>query len=162
MGRSMAISTTSETSDGGHSAAESIILIERRALVRQCFAVCLQRASGYDVLAFLSVDECLQSAEAMKASLVVLCTGDGMKDAEANRQISLLAKGAEHLPLVLISDDEDPDQIVKALEAGCRGFIPTSLPLAVAVEAMRLVKAGGTFVPASSILASGHGSEGVA
>jgi len=41
----MEISTTSETSVGGHSAAESIILIERRALVRQCFAASLQRAS---------------------------------------------------------------------------------------------------------------------
>jgi DNA-binding NarL/FixJ family response regulator len=158
----MEISTTSETSVGGHSAAETIILIEGRALVRQCFADSLKSASGYNVLAFLSVDECLQSAEAMKGSLVVICTGEGMKDAEVNRQLSLLAKGAEHLPLVLISDDEDPNQIVKALEAGCRGFIPTSVPLAVAVEAMRFVKAGGTFVPASSILASRHGSEDVA
>src|SRR4051794_11323923 len=160
MGRSMEISTTSETSVGGHS--ESIVLIERRALVRQCFAASLQRASGYNVLAFLSVDECVQSAEAMKGSLVVLCTGDGMKDAEANRQISRLAKMAEHLPLVLISDDEDPKQIVNALEAGCRGYIPTSVPLAVAVEAMRLVKAGGAFVPASSLMASKRGSEDVA
>src|SRR3954452_8330146 len=153
---------TSETSGADHRAAESIILIDRRVLVRQCFAAGLERASGYKVLAFSGVEECLHSAEAMRASLVVLCTGDGMKDAEANRQISLLAKAAEHLPLILISDDEDPDQIVKALEAGCRGFIPTSLPLAVAVEAMRLVKAGGTFVPASSVLASRRGSEDVA
>jgi DNA-binding NarL/FixJ family response regulator len=158
----MGISTTSETSVGGHSAAESIILIERRALVRQCLADSLKSASGYNVLAFLSVDECLQSAEAMKGSLVVICTGEGMKDAEVNRQLSLLAKGAEHLPLVLISDDEDPNQIVKALEAGCQGFIPTSVPLAVAVEAMRLVKAGGTFVPASSLVASRRCSEAVA
>src|SRR3954454_22931638 len=160
-GRSRAMSVTFETSGTDHRAAESIILIERRALVRQCFAASLKSASGYNVLAFLSVDECLQSAAAMKGSLVVLCTGEGMKDVEANRQLSLLAKGAEHLPLVLISDDEAPDQIVKALEAGCRGFIPTSVPLAVAVEAMRLVKAGGTFVPASSMLASRRGSEGV-
>src|SRR3954451_23409037 len=151
----MAMSDASETSGA------SIILIDRRALVRQCFAACLEGASGYHVLVFSGADECLQSAEAMKASLILLCTGDGMKDAEANRQLSLLAKGAEHLPLVLISDDEEPNQIVKALEAGCRGFIPTSLPLAVAVEAMRLIKAGGTFVPASSVLASRRASEGV-
>src|SRR3954464_13915339 len=152
----MAMSVASETSGA------SIILIDRRTLVRQCFAACLESASGSDVLVFSGADECLQSAEAMKASLVVLCTSDGMKDAEANRQLSLLAKGAEHLPLVLISDDEEPNQIVKALEAGCRGFIPTSLPLAVAVEALRLVKAGGTFVPASSLVASRRCSEDVA
>src|SRR4051794_39582649 len=114
----MAMPVTSETSGTDHRAAESMILIDRRALVRECFAAGVQRASGYNVLAFSSVDECLRSPETMKASLVVLCTGDGMKDAEANRQLSLMATGAEHLPLVLISDDEDPRQIVKALEAG--------------------------------------------
>jgi DNA-binding NarL/FixJ family response regulator len=40
---------------------------------------------------------------------------------------------------------------MKALEAGARGVIPTSLPLPVAVEAMRLVTVGGTFVPASCL-----------
>ena len=63
---------------------------------------------------------------------------------------------------MLISDDEDPDQIVKVLEAGARGFIPSNLPLTVAVEAMRLVRAGGTFVPASSLMAVRRSAEGAA
>ena len=38
-----------------------------------------------------------------------------------------------------------------ALQNGVRGYIPTSVTFDVAIEAMRLVKAGGTFVPASSL-----------
>jgi DNA-binding NarL/FixJ family response regulator len=41
-----------------------------------------------------------------------------------------------------------------ALELGVRGYIPTSVPFEIAIEAIRLVKVGGTFVPASSLLKS--------
>jgi DNA-binding NarL/FixJ family response regulator len=57
-------------------------------------------------------------------------------------------------PVALMADSEDPSHIVGALERHVRGYIPTSLPLHVAVEAMRLVRAGGVYVPASSLIAS--------
>jgi DNA-binding NarL/FixJ family response regulator len=51
-----------------------------------------------------------------------------------------------------LSDEEDPGQVIAALDKGVRGYIPTSLALSVAVEAMHLVRAGGTYIPASSLL----------
>src|SRR4029077_8673075 len=45
----------------------------------------------------------------------------------------------------------DFDHIVGALKRGARGYIPSSLSFKVAVEAVRLVEAGGVFVPASSL-----------
>ena len=41
-----------------------------------------------------------------------------------------------------------------ALKAGVRGYIPTSTPLPIAMEAMRLVSAGGTYIPAECVLAA--------
>ena len=131
----------------------NVVLIESRALVRECFAASLQRASGYNVLAFPSAEKWLQSANSSKACLVVLCTSDDGKDGVAGQQIADITKSAECLALVVICESEDADQIVKALEAGARGVIPTSLPLLVAVEAMHLVTVGGTFVPASCLTA---------
>ena len=58
--------------------------------------------------------------------------------------------------VVIVSDGDDPTQILGALDKGASGFIPTSVSLAVAVEAIRLVRAGGTFVPASSLIAARH------
>jgi len=104
------------------------------------------------VISFGSPQTYLERADRTKVGLIVLCTSGGLNDAETSRQISLLS--AEALPVVLIDDREDADQIVKALEAGARGFIPSTLSLPVVVEAMRFVRAGGTFVPASSLLAS--------
>ena len=56
--------------------------------------------------------------------------------------------------MVVLADGENANLILELLDAGAKGFIPTSVSLEVAIEAMRLVRAGGTFVPASSLLAS--------
>jgi DNA-binding NarL/FixJ family response regulator len=86
-------------------AIESVILIERRLLVRECFATCLERASGYNVISFESAETYLERAERTKAGLIVLCTNGDLNDAETSPQISLLS--AEDLPVVLIADRED-------------------------------------------------------
>jgi len=41
---------------------------------------------------------------------------------------------------------------VKLLDCGIRGVIPTSARLSVAVEAIRMVQAGGTYIPASCVM----------
>jgi DNA-binding NarL/FixJ family response regulator len=50
-----------------------------------------------------------------------------------------------------MSNERRPGQVLNLLKAGVRGFIPTDVGCAVAAQVLRLVKAGGTFVPASSL-----------
>jgi DNA-binding NarL/FixJ family response regulator len=83
----------------------------------------------------------------------------GQTGMEVEQSLRLLSQIAVPPPVVVVSDNEDTNQILEALDRGARGFIPTSVPLAVAVEAIRLVKAGGTFVPASSLMATRHAVE---
>jgi DNA-binding NarL/FixJ family response regulator len=53
-----------------------------------------------------------------------------------------------------MSDADDPNDAVSALGKGLRGYIPATMSLGEAFEAMRLVGAGGTFIPASCFLAA--------
>jgi DNA-binding NarL/FixJ family response regulator len=53
-----------------------------------------------------------------------------------------------------MSDADDPSDAVSALGKGVRGCIPATMGLGEAFEAMRLVATGGTFVPASCLLAA--------
>lgn len=53
-------------------------------------------------------------------------------------------------PIVVLSAAESPALIAEALRRGIRGYITTSLPLAVAAAAVRLVLLGGTFAPPAS------------
>jgi len=135
-------------------AAGSVVIIENRALFRECFTRCMKQASGQDVISFSSVESWLEAADEISASLVILCIAGKASDVDARREISLLAQSNNRTPTIILSDVEDPDQIVAALERGARGYIPTSVSLEIAMEAMHLVRAGGVFVPASSLIAA--------
>lgn len=69
----------------------------------------------------------------------------------------LLKQMVQPPPFVVLSDSEDPNDIVAAFEAGARAYIPTSVTLDIMVEAIRLVIAGGTYFP-SCILSVHSGS----
>jgi DNA-binding NarL/FixJ family response regulator len=141
--------------------AAAIVVIEKRALVRECLARCLKAVSGHTVISFPSVDSWIEVRNDISASLIMLSIVGKPSDPEPHREISRLSKPNNALPTILLSDAEEPDQIVEAISQGARGYIPTSVPLDVVVEVMRLVKAGGTFVPASSLIASIRSNDGI-
>ena len=75
------------------------------------------------------------------------------------QEITLLAQRQNAVPIILVSDSEDLAHVIYALNEGARGYIPTSVSLEVAIEAMHLVNAGGTYVPASSLVAAHRSSQ---
>jgi DNA-binding NarL/FixJ family response regulator len=135
--------------------AEIIVVIDQRVLFRDCLARCLKTANpDCIVLPFAGVSDWLAAADGHPVpAVIVLCVQDRKSlDAQIDRELSVLASHGIDIPVVIISDAEDMNHVVAALEHGARGYIPTSVTLDVAVEAMRLVEAGGTFAPASSMI----------
>jgi DNA-binding NarL/FixJ family response regulator len=135
--------------------APTIVVIEKRSLLRECLTHAIRSVTAQKVLSYSNLGDWLNDTEGcpISVTIIVLCTGAGTDDAEECRQhLSLLSQSSRRIAIVLLSDQEDPDRIVEALEQGARGYILTSAPLDVAIEAMRLVGAGGTFVPASSFV----------
>jgi DNA-binding NarL/FixJ family response regulator len=131
-----------------------VILIEERALLRECLTACLKEALGPDILSFANVESWLKRREQSLVSLVVLSTGARWKTTDSvQREVRLLNQVPQSPPVILLSDTEAPDQIIQSFEQGARGYIPTSASFGVAIEAMRLVKAGGIYAPATSLLA---------
>lgn len=51
------------------------------------------------------------------------------------------------VPLVVISASDDPMEVQRALECGIAGFIPKSSPPEVMEQAIRLILAGGRYIP---------------
>jgi DNA-binding NarL/FixJ family response regulator len=70
-------------------------------------------------------------------------------DPYAADALAFLAEAVPDLALVLLSDLDEPDEVAKAFKLGVRGYIPTNVPIKQAIEAIRLVSAGGTYVPPS-------------
>jgi DNA-binding NarL/FixJ family response regulator len=132
----------------------SIVLIEQRVFARDCLARCLKTGTGQNVVSYASVEDWLEDADAVSSSLVVLCIPGDLKGSLAQRELALLPTVAQRMPTVVLSDFDDVDHVVDVLSRGAQGCIPTSLPFDVAIEALRLVKAGGAFVPAGSLMAA--------
>ncbi len=135
-------------------AALRVAVIERRSFMRECVVRSLTGATEWSVVAYDSADAWLRVCERLPVSLVVLCIGGTGAAMESDPDFARLSEMAAKAPIAIMADSEDPAHIVSALESKVKGFIPTNLPLNVAVEAMRLVRAGGFYVPASSLIAS--------
>ena len=124
-----------------------IVIVDSQTLTRDCLARCLKALEpNLIVSAFASLPE-WQKAEAdhQPPSIIVLFN---QGNDETYPELEILSRD---IPVIVVSHDEDFDQVLLALQSGVRGYIPTSMTFDVAVEAMRLVRAGGTFVPASSL-----------
>jgi DNA-binding NarL/FixJ family response regulator len=133
------------------------VVIEKRQFIRDCLARALRSASGQDVLALSSVEEWLDLCEHTPAC-VVLLSGHGLGDsAQLCQKIQKLAQVKNRVPTIILSDAEDMGNVMDALDKGVKGYIPTTLSLDVVVEAMRLVRAGGVFIPASCLSAARQG-----
>jgi len=142
---------------GDEAAARAIVVIGERVLVRDCLVQCLKLAyTHHDVLAFPTLAIWLEQQGDFPLPSVILLFTQGRRRSSTNLadEVEVLGKVAISVPVIVVSDVEDGDRIMQALEKGVRGYIPTSMAFSVAIEAVRLVEAGGTFVPVSSLLAS--------
>ncbi len=144
--------------DAGEAAA--IVVIEKRVLIRECLTRCLRIVSGHAVVPFPDVDSWIEARDNIPASLIMLCGAGKPNAQETHGEISRLCRQDKPLPIILVSDEEDPSQIADAIGRGARGYIPTNVSLDVVVEVLRLVKAGGVFVPASSLIAGQRSTDG--
>jgi DNA-binding NarL/FixJ family response regulator len=146
--------TDDSFSDDTKIAANIIVIIDNRALVRDCLAHCLQAAYiGHQVFAFATLADWTKVHDDFPTPSVILLYVQTRqrKALDDSDDVEDLARAAVNGPLIVISDVEDGSRIMRAIESGARGYIPTSMTLGIAVEAVRLVEAGGTFVPISGM-----------
>jgi DNA-binding NarL/FixJ family response regulator len=60
--------------------------------------------------------------------------------------------------VVVLSSEDNPDVILRAIEAGAAGYVPKSSTPQVLVAALRLVMAGGIYIPPPALRAFGGGA----
>ena len=66
-------------------------------------------------------------------------------------QLRILRRLAPKIPLVLISDNEDANDIVAAFNNEARGFINSGISLALAYQALSFILNGGSYFPPSAM-----------
>jgi DNA-binding NarL/FixJ family response regulator len=82
--------------------------------------------------------------------MIIICVSStSIEDAQHQASIERVRMLTPQAPLVIISDREDPQEICAAFEEGAAGFLPTNLEAAVALQALSLIRSGGSFFPPS-------------
>jgi DNA-binding NarL/FixJ family response regulator len=132
---------------------DRIVIVDVQVLSRECLARVLSHDQNVPAECFATLDDWMASGQLTHPSVVVLCQ-HGRSDTDCLNEVGRLAELAPHCPAVILSDNEDPDLIVRMLGKNVRGYVPTSLAIAVVIQAIQLVRAGGVYVPASSLIAA--------
>ncbi|KAA0679883.1 response regulator transcription factor [Azospirillum brasilense] len=70
-------------------------------------------------------------------------------DPDFRPRLAELLDVLDGIPLIMLSDSDETATALEAIRQGAHGYISTTVGLAMALEAIRLVAAGGIFVPAT-------------
>jgi Response regulator containing a CheY-like receiver domain and an HTH DNA-binding domain len=128
----------------------TVLLLDDMPLTRECLSLSINLCDrGLHVQTAASIPEARAILQGDAPPDVVLCNFSGLPSADANfaSRFRKLTEVHGRIPLIVLSDRDDADSVLEVLHLGARGYIPTSVGLSVALEALRLVAAGGTFVP---------------
>lgn len=131
-----------------------VIIADDHALVRGGIAMLLRglnsecevlETDGYEQTLSL-----LSQTDNVDLVLVDLCM-PGVRGMEA---VSHIRKTWPDVPVVLVTAEENTKTIFEALKAGVSGYIPKSSTPEVTMSAIRLVMAGGIYLPPSVVRTS--------
>jgi DNA-binding NarL/FixJ family response regulator len=134
----------------------SLVLLDNRALDRECLAQGIKAYKpNMEVLAFGSIEEWKHIRDEFPplAAILLHVGGKDIADPQVGDEIRRLVAEFKAAPLIVLADSDQLGQILKALEYGARGYIPSNVGIRVCAEVIELALAGGIFVPASSVLA---------
>jgi DNA-binding NarL/FixJ family response regulator len=128
-----------------------VLIIESRPLLRQMLEGFIMSAQ-MRVASASSIKDWLRTSQDIVPAVVLLAVPDGSRLPGSLSELMIPAHDRlSGVPVVVQSNDRPGHQVLELLKTGMRGFIPTSVSTDVAVQALRLVCAGGTFVPSSCL-----------
>jgi len=128
--------------------------IDPKPLTRQSIGDLLARAFPECVMAVASTCEELLEIKGRRIespTLVITYVRSAVTNTCVQSALELLRVRLPETSTVVFADSDDAAEVKRALTHGVRGYIPTSVEWEVAVAALRLISAGGTFVPADAL-----------
>jgi DNA-binding NarL/FixJ family response regulator len=143
---------SSETIQRPAASKVRIAIIDERVLFRDCLARCLKLANDYEIATFSSVDDFIGASTSFATAIVILAMPRSAGAEEGGVDNDRMRRLWGQTPTILMSNNESTEDILAALDYGVRGILPADVTFDIAIEAIRLVQAGGTFVPRSVLM----------
>lgn len=122
-----------------------IVLVDDHNLFRAGIKALLAAAEGFEVVAeAATAAEGLEAVERFRCDLVVL--DFNLPDQPGPSLAERIRRRFPELPILLLSQYEDPDRVRQVMATGCHGYVVKSAGEDELLAALRVVAAGGIYV----------------
>ena len=131
-----------------------VVLIESRALYRDCLVQTLGPLIGIDLVAIPDVASLDKLAEDVAPAMIAFSVSEGSWHERTPNDLDLLLDLNLGVPIAILTPSILPAHAIAAMKKGAQGYIVSNTTLEIATAAIRFVAVGGTYVPASVLLPS--------
>jgi len=137
-----------DLTNGSQKTAPAIVIIEDQVLARTCAVNLLKRElAGFEIAEMATAGD-LTGLSGRDVRLIAFNMGDTeITDPSIESRLSLIEELCPNAHVALLSNRDDDATTSAAMQRGVRGFLPSSIPVEVAVAGLRLVLAGGVYRP---------------
>jgi DNA-binding NarL/FixJ family response regulator len=131
----------------------TLIVLDPRPLTREALVRLLQSVGPFRVIPVAEVGQlaALTTPESVVHAAIINLGSEAIDSKRGRSYIPAVQNVLPSVPLIIISDHEDRSNVCKALRLNVRGYVSTNLTSQMLLAALRVVEAGGTFVPASAV-----------
>jgi DNA-binding NarL/FixJ family response regulator len=136
----------------------TIGLIDFYRLTKECLTTVFDDLHPEMVtFSFTTVKDCIAAARSDLDLILYYLHGGDASEATIMQAVTAVCQAFPAIPVIVFSDADCTEQskiMRSTLKCGARGFVPTQTStLSITLAAIRLVQAGGTFVPVDLLLA---------
>jgi DNA-binding NarL/FixJ family response regulator len=131
----------------------TVAIVESRPFLRECIRRSVQSALPSPVVTYSTLSELGTQIRNASTELVVLSLIEASSEACSNA-LKELPEMASGRPVIALASTNDPDLARAAIRCGAKGYIPVTMGFEIAIEAIRFVLGGGTYVPPDCLLAT--------
>jgi DNA-binding NarL/FixJ family response regulator len=134
-------------------ADEFIVVIDSSTFIRECIRRSMQSALPLQIQTFPDAIELQRKCHKLP-KLILLSAIEDNKEANGNA-FEILSQIAPRIPTIVLAYNNDTEMAKAAICHGAKGYFPVTLGFDIAIEAVRFVLAGGTYVPIDYLLMRG-------
>jgi DNA-binding NarL/FixJ family response regulator len=132
---------------------KKVVIVESRIFLRECIQRSIQSALSIPVETLTSFSELDEQRTIESARLVIISLGE-TNTQESAEALNIISNLAPSLPTIVLSSKYNFEVMRAVIGYGAKGYIPMTMGFEIAVEAVRFVLAGGTYVPAEYLLSA--------
>ena len=139
--------------EAGSADADGFIgVIESRTFIGECIRRTVQAAFLLPVLTYSTAIELEQQLILTSPKLIIFSWVEDNKEEASTHALKILAELAPRIPIVVLAYNNNAELARTAICHGAKGYIPITMGFEIAIEAVRFVLAGGTYVPMDCLL----------